>query len=62
MKYGIVELHDLYNFDAPCAYKELVQCRDCIYRCTLYCVMEDKYRPKGDDFCSWGRKEKGESK
>ena len=28
-KFGIIELHDLYDFDAPNAYREVVMCKDC---------------------------------
>ena len=31
MKYGIVELHDDYDFDTPISYKELVRCKECKY-------------------------------
>ena len=29
MKYGIIELHDNYDFSTPIAYKEIVMCQDC---------------------------------
>ena len=29
MKYGLIELHDNYDFSTPIACKELVRCEDC---------------------------------
>ena len=68
MKYGIIELHGLYDFSAPTSCKELVLCRDCEYK-RLYDEGETKYfyraledRPNRQwsidetDFCSWGER------
>ena len=33
MKYGIIELHDDYDFDTPISYKELVRCKECVSYC-----------------------------
>ena len=68
MKYGIIELHDLYDFNAPNAYKELVKCGDCKwwknYECQCEYASTDQeggasytLDRDADDFCSFGERE-----
>ena len=68
MKYGIIELHDLYDFDAPNAYEELVRCGECKFKSLYdegetkyyYCALEDRpnrqWSVDDTDFCSWGER------
>ena len=66
MKYGIVELHDDYDFDTPISYKELVRCKECRKvredgghaNCNgyLYC-RKWKTLVDEDGYCSWGERE-----
>ena len=67
MKYGIVELHDDYDFDTPISYKELVRCKECdmseVYQSdsngvmARYCKAFTPTRMVADDdYCSYGER------
>jgi hypothetical protein len=59
MKYGIIELHDLYDFNTLDAHREVVMCKECKYCVSGQCwnaVGLDKLdgNVADDDFCSRG--------
>lgn len=60
MKYGIIELHDNYDFSTPIAHKEIVMCQDCkhwVYNfngCRRNPCTEPWY---ATDFCNYGERE-----
>lgn len=37
-KYGLIELHDLYDFNAPNAHREVVMCKECkwVWSCDIH--------------------------
>lgn len=67
MKYGIIELHDLYDFNAPNAHREVVMCKECKYKyqepwhngvrvegeCEIW-----QRATLADDFCSYAERSK----
>ena len=58
MKYGLIELHDLYDFKAPNAHREVVLCKDCRRYGSYECKWTRECdAPKADDFCSYGERE-----
>ena len=62
-RYGIIELHDLYNFKAPNAYKELVRCKECKHwhkwsDGEMFCgCLDGGIGTDADDYCSFGERE-----
>ena len=68
MKYGIVELHDNYDFSTPVSYKELVRCKECKWeqRCqkavqhTTHDLTSVTIGYKSVEFCSYGERKDNE--
>ena len=68
-RYGLIELHDNYDFGTPIAPREVVMCKDCRFKTIYddgethyyYCALEDRPNRQWSidetDYCSWAERE-----